>query len=420
MAVQRQLARLEDEPAWDMPALLWQDIPASPVPLLLLRALSWALPLVALAGLWFPGLWFAAMALFGTNILFELWLERTVAVHMSALWYLQRVLATARAVAARPVAGLEKEQSELAAHLEGTQALSRKVLLVSVNDRFDVTGFLRAALLVNSIVFFRARELVLRQRERLRAVYRAIGLLDAAQAIASFRAQNADHCLPAFAAKGDRRMCVENIRHPALAAPVGNDLDLAPARSLLVTGSNMSGKTTFLKTIGVSAILAQTIHTVLASRYELGMVRVLSSVDTLDDISRGKSYYMDEVESVLRLVRAAGTDTPALFVVDEVFRGTNPVERVAAATEVLDYLARDDLVLAATHDLEICSLLADRFDTVHFQEQVTESEILFDYALRPGPCVSRNAIALLRLTGYPAEIVDAASRRAGGGRNSSG
>jgi DNA mismatch repair ATPase MutS len=107
----------------------------------------------------------------------------------------------------------------------------------------------------------------------------------------------------------------------------------------------------------------------------------------------------------------AGLSQPRLFVVDEVFRGTTPAERVAAASEVLRYLARTDIVIAATHDLEICDLVSEQFDNAHFEEQVTEVGVNFDYVPRDGPCRSRNAIALLRLCGYPESITDAAWAR---------
>jgi MutS domain V len=415
LAVQMELARLDVGEVWDLPRLLWRDVPESPIPVPVLRALSWALPVAALAGFWLPAMWLVAMALFGINIVCEIRLERHVSVHLSTLGLLHRLLGAAGRIAGLDIAEMKDIRAELAADLEKTPAISRRAFLISINDPFDIAGGIRAALLRNAIAFFELRDLIIRERSSLCRLYRAIGLLDAAQAIASFRTQHADHSVPAFA-DDSRGLCAANIRHPALDAAIGNDLDLADGRSLLLTGSNMSGKTTFLKTVAVNAILAQTVHTALASRYRAPMLRVMSTVNVRDDLGGGKSYYLDEVESVLRLVRAAGSPaspaSPCLFIVDEMFRGTNPVERVAAAAEILAHLARADVVLAATHDLEIGSLVAETFDSGHFEEQITGTGLTFDYRLRPGPCLSRNAIALLRLSGYPAAIVDAAARRA--------
>src|SRR5204863_8570228 len=143
---------------------------------------------------------------------------------------------------------------------------------------------------------------------------------------------------------------------------VPNSLTVAPPHGVLITGSNMSGKSTFLRTIGVNAVLAQTINTCLAARYEAPVYRVRTCIGMADELTAGKSYYLVEVESVLALVKASDAREPHLFIFDELFRGTNAVERIAAGEAVLRALIADGkphVVLAATHDGELVDLLRD-------------------------------------------------------------
>ena len=179
------------------------------------------------------------------------------------------------------------------------------------------------------------------------------------------------------------------------------------------SGANSSGKSTYLKTVALAVLMAQSICTVLAERYEAAAFRIYTSMALRDDLLAGESYYIVETKSLKRILDAAEEASPILCVVDEVLRGTNTVERIAASSEVLRAMADDGLLcLAATHDIELCELLQDCFDLYHFEEQVGENEMLFDYVIRPGKASSRNAINLLQLMGFDRHIVDRAHQKA--------
>ena len=127
----------------------------------------------------------------------------------------------------------------------------------------------------------------------------------------------------------------------------------------------------------------------------------------------GESYYIAETKSLKRILDALKEDSAVLCVVDEVLRGTNTVERIAASSVVLQVMAEAGaLCLAATHDIELCDLLSDSYDLYHFEEQVGEGEMIFDFLLREGRATSRNAILLLRLMGFDEELVQRAFSRA--------
>jgi DNA mismatch repair ATPase MutS len=174
----------------------------------------------------------------------------------------------------------------------------------------------------------------------------------------------------------------------------------------------MSGKTTFLKTIGVNMLLAETLHFCLAKKFCSSFFNTLTLIGRKDNIIEGKSYYLDEILTLLRIIQACRQDIPCLCLIDEPFRGTNSVERISASAEVLLHLAKKNgLVFASTHDLELTRLVADAYVNYHFQEEIGEHGLLFNYQLREGPSETRNAIKLLRHVGYPEEITEAAEQR---------
>jgi DNA mismatch repair ATPase MutS len=267
-------------------------------------------------------------------------------------------------------------------------------------------------------LFFGARELAARGPELLRVIH-AVGEVDAAQSVASYRAGVTGWTRPQFAAPGSPSVMTA-VRHPLLPDAVPNTIVIDARRGAIITGSNMSGKTTFLRTVGVTTVLAQTINTCLAEEYRSPAFVVRSCIGRADDPSSGKSYYLVEVESVLTLVNWSRTATPHLFLFDELFRGTNAVERIAAGEAVLHALVVPragaatcpHAVLAATHDQELVDLLRESYAAYHFTDTIDDQGLSFDFRLLPGAATTRNAILLLRLRGAPEDLVEHALARA--------
>ena len=125
-----------------------------------------------------------------------------------------------------------------------------------------------------------------------------------------------------------------------------------------------------------------------------------------------KSYYFKEIEAVLDFINNCDENDRYVFLIDEIFRGTNTIERIAAATSVLKHLAAKSTVFVTTHDIELQKLLAAHFEMYHFSEQVKGDTHYFDYKIQSGPTSSRNAIKLLELKGYPAKVVQEANELA--------
>lgn len=237
------------------------------------------------------------------------------------------------------------------------------------------------------------------------ALIETVGYVETAIAIGAFRTSEEEYCIPDF--EGEN-LYIKNGYHPLLTNPVKNSI--STAKGVLLTGSNASGKSTFLKTIAINAILAQTIHTCLAAEYTAPFYEIYSSMSLHDDIGNGESYYIVEIKAMKRILDAAVTgDGRVLCFVDEVLRGTNTVERIAASTQILRSLAGDKIqCFAATHDIELTQLLQDVYDNYHFEEDVVDGDIFFPYKLMSGPATTRNAIKLLEIMGYDKAVIDKA------------
>ena len=266
-------------------------------------------------------------------------------------------------------------------------------------------------LLDPTALFLGARELRQNGAALLR-VLAAVGEIDSAIAIASYRAGTTEWTRPALRSKGST-VTIRDLRHPLLPQGVPNSIDLAPPYGVLITGSNMSGKSTFLRSMGLAAVLGQTVNTCAAKSYAAPPLIVRSCIGRGDDLLEGKSYYLDEVRAVIGVIRASKSDQTHLFLFDELFRGTNAIERVAAAEATLNELATTaHVVVAATHDLEVVTFLEGRYTSFHFVDRMEADGLVFEYRLARGPSTTRNAISLLELNGAPATLVSRARERA--------
>ena len=211
------------------------------------------------------------------------------------------------------------------------------------------------------------------------------GYLDMAISVGGFRKSLEGYCIPKLEEDTEKAFLhMKKGWHPLLSQPVKNSI--RADRGILLTGSNASGKSTFLKMVAVNAVLAQTIHTCAAESYHAPIFQIFSSMALRDSMENGESYYIVEIRSLKRILDAAGERrTPVLCFVDEVLRGTNTVERIAAATQILIRLAESGtLGFAATHDIEMTELLKEYYDNYHFEEVIRDGDILFPYQLLPG------------------------------------
>jgi DNA mismatch repair ATPase MutS len=216
--------------------------------------------------------------------------------------------------------------------------------------------------------------------------------------------RNPCHCNPTIVQT--KRLSLENAYHPLVENYVVNSFQTG-GESALITGSNMAGKTTFIRTIGINVILSRTLWLCHADKAIVPIINVSSSISNTDFLEEGKSYYFSELEYINKFLHLSQTEEHYLFLIDEIFRGTNTVERIGGAAAVLQVLAVKDVVLVTTHDIELERFLYERYEMWHFQE-TGKKEVPFDYKIRPGVCRTKNAIKLMKDMGYPDYIINRA------------
>jgi len=410
-ALREELARLNRTvSAEELVRLLWGAPPeALPFP--------WVYPLLAVA---------AVVTLAAAVAIGKLWLLATVAVLMvnstihfstrarwqgelEALRFVAALLVAARRVARLEAEGLGDCRRRLAGAVRQTKPLARQIAWLSSSGMRDLLyDYVNMAFLLELRAYRRILVRLPATRPLLREVFLSLGELDALRGVACWRGERNGWCRPELD-DGAPGLEIEDGTHPLLDGAIPNSVILS--RGALVTGANMSGKSTFLRLLGINAVLAQSIGTCTARRYRATRLRVLSSMRAADDVTRGKSHYLAEAERLHTLVRLVGSG-PTLCLIDELLSGTNAVERLAASAAILEHLAESGaLVVAATHDLELAEQLVGVFDAYSFADDFAGCDLRFDHRIRAGLATRRNAIQLLEHLGYPQELVDRARGR---------
>lgn len=243
---------------------------------------------------------------------------------------------------------------------------------------------------------------------------KALGELESLSALATLAFENPDWTFPEFSDRRSATVEAEGVGHPLLAADAGvrNDVRVGPAGTILVvTGSNMAGKSTLLRSLGLNLVLSQAGSVVCARRFVHPPATLHTSMRVQDSLERGVSYFMAELERLKAVVDAADAVPPdgprvLVYLLDEILHGTNSAERTIAARHVLTHLVSTGAIGAVTtHDLQLVDApeLAAAARHVHFRERFSRvngaPSMTFDYQLRPGKATSSNALKLLELVG---------------------
>lgn len=243
--------------------------------------------------------------------------------------------------------------------------------------------------------------------------FAALGELEALSSMATLTHDNRAWCFPHVDAAVDS-IVAEGIGHPMLAdaVRVANDIRVGPPGTLLlITGSNMSGKSTLLRSLGVNTVLAHAGAPVCALQYRTPHLRLYSSVNVQDSLAQGVSLYMAQLKRLQQIVEAARA-TPAdeltLYLLDEILSGTNSADRTAGVRAVVHYLMQTRSIgVLATHDLALANdaKLQQAATFIHFSDHFDAAArtMSFDYRIRPGPVRTSNALELMRLLGLPVE-----------------
>jgi hypothetical protein len=244
-----------------------------------------------------------------------------------------------------------------------------------------------------------------RHGRHIRGWFEAIGEAEALSSLAGLAHDEPGFCFAELVG-GPPRFSAQALGHPLIADArrVSNDVELAsPVSVLLVTGSNMSGKSTLLRSMGLAAVMGLAGCPVCAARLVMSPLRVGTSVRVRDSLESGVSHFYAELGKLKRVLTLAEAGSDVLFLLDEILHGTNSRERQIGARWVLGELVRRGAIGAvSTHDEALCELsgeLRQRVRQVHFREDVSMGKMSFDYLLRSGPVTSGNALRLMRSVG---------------------
>jgi hypothetical protein len=232
-----------------------------------------------------------------------------------------------------------------------------------------------------------------------------LGEYEALNSLAAYAYEHPSDPFPIFIDEGPGKFDGVGLGHPLVPAAqmVLNDVHLVDVRLLVVSGSNMSGKSTLLRTVGVNAVLALAGAPVRAERLAMTSLKVGATLRIQDSLQAGRSRFFAEISRVRRIVDLANGPGSLLFLLDELLQGTNSHDRAIGAAAVLRTLVgRGAIGLITTHDLALTAM-ADDFDgtaaNVHFEDRFDEGQLAFDYRLRPGPVTRSHALALMRSVG---------------------
>lgn len=355
---------------------------------------------------------FVSLAILLTNLIINKIFSRKIYEYFTGFSSLNSLIISAHSIS-KIKTNIEIEEIEFLKQKRDLLKSLRKKLGYLVIDKsamnelvLTVIEYLNMFLLFDIIAYYRSVNTLLKNQADIRATFENVASLDTSISIASYLEEVPFHSTPTF--NNDDIISFRDLYHPLVQNAVSNTVEHIKD-SVLITGSNMSGKTTFIKTVGINIILSQSMYFSLANEITSPKLIVKSSIHRNEELEEGKSYFFVEIESLNNFIKLSEEKKNYLFLIDEIFRGTNTIERLASSTAVLKYLDRNNKVFVTTHDIELQDLLEHNFKIFHFSEQVENGKFFFDYKIKEGHCSSGNAIKLLGIMKYPETIISEAN-----------
>ncbi|HAF30425.1 MAG TPA: DNA mismatch repair protein MutS [Bacteroidales bacterium] len=267
--------------------------------------------------------------------------------------------------------------------------------------------FIKILFLLEPLFLFNVLKQLDTKRKEIADLFKYVGQIDSLISVASLRNGLENFCLPEVTTE-QKIIVAEEIYHPLIPDCIKNNIRVNN-KSILLTGSNMSGKTSFIRTIGINLITGLSLNTCFAKQFSAPRMKLYSAIRISDDLMNDRSYYFEEVLTIKEMIDKSENGVPNLFLLDEIFKGTNTVERISAGKAVLSALRKsDNIVFVSTHDIELADLLKDEYELYHFSEKVDHKTVDFDYKLKDGKLKNRNAIRILQINDYPENIIEEA------------
>lgn len=334
------------------------------------------------------------------NIGLSAHLKKSYSQDLKSIFYTSKVIKHSYSLSkikGTPSINIDFQQFKLARSLSG---------FIGKADDQDIGGtfimLFKMSFMLDYFFFHIIQFTYVKHQEELLQCYDYISTLDNHYSLVMYRRTLNTYCEPSII-KDKQQITFSNLLHPLLTEAVPNSLNIN--HNILLTGSNASGKSTFMKAVATNLILAQTLNTATVEAFSYKPGLVYTSMANTDDILSGDSYFMTELKSIRRLFNIKNNQLVYCFI-DEIFKGTNTTERIAASESVLNYLDTEKhyKVIAATHDIELSEYLKANYENYHFNESIENNQIYFDYKIKKGKANTRNAIELLRITQFPEKV----------------
>jgi len=411
VTVQSQLSKLNDRDVYYIATLFQDEILQPPKWYFIVPLLSFTSVLSFIMVFFNPVFFLVLLGLSIINIVIHFWNKKNLYNYFSSIPQLSKLNGVAQELFKND--NLKQINPDL---MKSTSVLSKvnsRMSVFNLDSRLQsdqqmffwaIMELVKIVFLLEPLFLFRTLKRIDTQRTEIEDVFLFVGEIDAIVSIASLRKGLNNYCTPRII-DGQKRLFAQEVYHPLIENCVKNNLNVND-RSILLTGSNMSGKTSFIRTIAINVITGLTINTCFAEHFSMPRVRVFSAIKISDDLMNDRSYYFEEVMTIKEMIDKSKAGNLNLFLLDEIFKGTNTVERISAGKAVLSLLNEDNnIVFVSTHDIELADLLKNEYDLYHFSEIVDHKTVDFDYKLKEGKLKNRNAIRILQINDYPESII---------------
>lgn len=411
--VQLQLSKLNKQESYYIASLFQEEHIKRPKWYFVIQLLSFTSLLSLIMSFFNPNLIGVLIAVFIVNFLIHFWNKKNLYQYLSSIPQLLKLNKVARELF--HIQSFKELNPKLEKSINIIDKVRNRMSYFNLETKLQsdiqllfwaIFEFVKILFLLEPLLLFDALKKLDTKRKEIEDVFIFVGQIDSLISIASLRKGLGAYCIPKIL-DNHKRLIAEGVYHPLIVNCVKNNIDVNK-KSILLTGSNMSGKTSFIRTIGVNTITALTINTCFADEFSIPRVRLYSAIRISDDLLNDKSYYFEEVLRIKDMIDNSEEGALNLFLLDEIFKGTNTVERIAAGKAVLSALAKSNIVFVSTHDIELSDLLKDDYELYHFSESVNNKNVDFDYKIKEGKLKNRNAIKILQINNYPENIISEA------------
>jgi DNA mismatch repair ATPase MutS len=411
VSIQQQLSKLNETETFYIASLFQDELLKPPKWYFIVRLLSFTNVLLLIMSFFNSGILLVLLGVFSINMVIHYWNKKNLYHYFSSIPQLLKLNGVARELFKN--SALKEVSPDILTSLNIIDKVRNQMVFFNLEVKlqadtqvifWSILELFKVLFLIEPLMLFGALRQLDTKRKEIEDVFTFVGRVDTIISIASLRKGVNSYCFPNIT--GEQKIIIANeVYHPLIDECVKNSIHVNK-KSILLTGSNMSGKTSFIRTIGINVITGLTLNTCFAEQFSMPRLRVYSAIRISDDLMNDKSYYFEEVLTIKEMIDQGQNGNSNLFLLDEIFKGTNTVERISAGKAVLSALTKaDNIVFVSTHDVELADLLIHEYDLFHFSEKVDHKTVDFDYKLKEGKLKNRNAIRILQINDYPDSII---------------